>query len=136
MARPATVAPFLLRSVLVGGRPTILHSDGRVFRAGGRSALSGDRGGRLAQLVERQFYTLDVGGSRPSPPTISNDQHIRGLGSAGPIGLLMGSHSGRALANKRAASCHVDAWDFLRRSWPDGDGAWGRPKAVHLSDLR
>src|SRR5712691_12959865 len=27
------------------------------------------RGGRLAQLVERHVYTVDVGGSSPSPPT-------------------------------------------------------------------
>ncbi len=27
--------------------------------------------GRLAQLVERLLYTQDVGGSIPSPPTIS-----------------------------------------------------------------
>lgn len=27
--------------------------------------------GRIAQLGERQPYKLDVGGSRPSPPTIS-----------------------------------------------------------------
>ena len=26
-------------------------------------------GGRLAQLAERQFYTLEAGGSNPSPPT-------------------------------------------------------------------
>ena len=26
--------------------------------------------GRLAQLAERQFYTLEAGGSNPSPPTI------------------------------------------------------------------
>src|SRR5713101_2825408 len=29
------------------------------------------RGGRLAQLVERHVYTVDVGGSSPSPPTTS-----------------------------------------------------------------
>jgi hypothetical protein len=28
--------------------------------------------GRLAQLVERFFYTEDVGGSSPSAPTISS----------------------------------------------------------------
>ena len=30
------------------------------------------RVGRLAQLVERFVYTEDVGGSNPSPPTISS----------------------------------------------------------------
>ncbi len=32
-----------------------------------RCATTG--GGRLAQLAERQFYTLEAGGSIPSPPT-------------------------------------------------------------------
>src|SRR5580700_6753704 len=34
-----------------------------------RRILLRDRGGRLAQLVERLLYTQDVGGSSPSPPT-------------------------------------------------------------------
>jgi hypothetical protein len=38
--------------------------------------------GRLAQLVERHVYTVDVGGSNPSPPT--TQVHKERFGEVGP----------------------------------------------------
>src|SRR5260370_36571908 len=47
------------------------------------------RGGRLAQLVERHVYTVDVGGSSPSPPTRkTRDLHDAPRGLAVVLRLL------------------------------------------------
>src|SRR5260370_36143411 len=47
------------------------------------------RGGRLAQLVERHVYTVDVGGSGPAtPPTHLPGRSPQGAAAPGPGALL------------------------------------------------